>query len=275
MFLDEASGTSVLDHAGPAVPAWFARVEREIVPDGPAWGRPDDEHGRSPRAGGAVGPGGGAALHRDANSAPGADDARILARRSRFEARRVLWSITSLDRLCQCGRTPHDSAGVAVVVSEGASGARAAGFRELSTCGSVWACPRCSAVIAHHRAGELRQGFEAWRATGGAVALLTLTMRHHAGDRLSDLWGALAGAWSRLLAGRQWKRFKEDAGLVGTLRVVEVTHGAHGWHATSTRCSSSIRRHRPDRGRRAKESSAHTSRQWLHVARFWTRGVAS
>ncbi|MFV0463347.1 MAG: protein rep [Nostocoides sp.] len=195
------------------------------------------EHGApAPRADGALGP--EAWLGTDgeavglldtyANSAPLTP--RHARRRSRFKARRALRSITTLDRVRACGMAPHDSAGVALVMSEGEPGERIAGWRGVVSCGSVWACPRCSAVIGEHRAEELRQGLDEWRRQGGAVVLLTLTMQHTREDALDDLWDGAAGSWRRLVGGKPWLNFKAAAGVVGTLRVVEVTHGAAGWH---------------------------------------------
>lgn len=195
------------------------------------------EHGApAPRADGALGP--EACLGSDgeavalldtyANSAPLTP--RHARRRSRFKARRALRSITTLDRVRACGMAPHDVAGVALVMSDGAPGERIAGWRGVVSCGSVWACPRCSAVVAEHRAEELREGLEEWRRQGGAVALLTLTMQHTSDDALDGLWDASAGSWRRLVAGKPWLNFKAAAGVVGTLRVIEVTHGAAGWH---------------------------------------------
>lgn len=126
--------------------------------------------------------------------------------------------------------TPHDSAGVALVMSDGAPGERIAGWHGVVSCGSVWACPRCSAVIGEHRAEELRNGLEEWRRQGGAVVLLTLTMQHTREDALADLWDGAAGSWRRLVGGKPWLNFEAAAGVVGTLRVVAVTHGAAGWH---------------------------------------------
>ncbi|MEI2733006.1 MAG: protein rep [Dermatophilaceae bacterium] len=195
------------------------------------------EHGApAPRADGVLGPeawlgpDGEAVglLDTYANSAP--LTLRNARRRSRFKARRALRSITTLDRVRACGMAPHDAAGVALVLSDGEPGVRIAGWRGVVSCGSVWACPRCSAVIAEHRAEELREGLDEWRRQGGAVALLTLTMQHSRDDALDDLWDGAAGSWRRLVGGKPWLNFKEAAGVVGTLRVVEVTHGAAGWH---------------------------------------------
>ena len=195
------------------------------------------EHGApAPRADGALGPKAWLGLDGEAvdlldtyaNSAPLSP--RHARRRSRFKARRALRSITTLDRVRACGMTPHDSAGVALVMSDGVPGERIAGWRGVVSCGSVWACPRCSAVIGEHRADELREGLDEWRRQGGAVVLMTLTMQHTRKDALDDLWDGAAGSWRRLVGGKPWLNFKEAAGVVGTLRVVEVTHGAAGWH---------------------------------------------
>lgn len=125
---------------------------------------------------------------------------------------------------------PVDGAGVAVVASEGAPGERVVGYKGLATCGSVWACPRCSAVIGARRAQEIRDGLSAWQQSGGAVVLLTLTMRHHHGQALASLWKGLATAWRKLMSHRAWKQFKQAAGVKGVIRGVEVTHGEAGWH---------------------------------------------
>lgn len=195
------------------------------------------EHGApAPRADGVLGPeawlgSDGEAvglLDTYANSAPLTP--RHARQRSRFKARRALRSITTLDRVRACGMTPHDSAGVALVMSEGVPGERIAGWRGVVSCGSVWACPRCSAVIGEHRAEELRVGLNECRRQGGAVVLLTLTMQHTRDDKLDELWDGAAGSWRQLVGGKPWLNFKAAAGVVGTLRVVEVTHGAAGWH---------------------------------------------
>jgi len=175
--------------------------------------------------GGSVAEGG--ALDKYANNPP----ARWERRRSRMQARRVLWDVSRLERVRDCGRVSViPDGGVGLVVSEGPGGERVAGYRGLASCGSVWACPRCSAIINQHRAGELREALACWGQQGGTAALLTLTIRHHRGQRLRDLWEGVVGSWSRLTAGRPWKEFKARAGVAGAVRVVEVTHGSSGWH---------------------------------------------
>ena len=68
----------------------------------------------------------------------------------------------------------------------------------------------------------------AWGAD--RVLLVTLTIRHARGDDLAENLRAVALAYSRVLAGSQWGRIKRRYGIVHSVRAVETTHGAHGWH---------------------------------------------
>jgi Replication protein len=65
---------------------------------------------------------------------------------------------------------------------------------------------------------------------GGSASLITLTMRHHSGHKLTDLWTALSAAWRGVISGKQWMADQELGGLLGWVRVVEATHGRNGWH---------------------------------------------
>jgi hypothetical protein len=156
------------------------------------------------------------------------DLTREAGRRQRFDALGTLWRESSLDRVKHCRRhaaNPDGLVGVKV------SGDRA-GFSGLVTCGSVWACPVCSAKIAAHRASEVEAVLQAHSAAhpGGGVVMATFTIQHRRGHSLRALWDALGAAWGRVTSGRGWLRDQEAFGIVGWLRVVEVTHGAHGWH---------------------------------------------
>jgi hypothetical protein len=80
------------------------------------------------------------------------------------------------------------------------------------------------------RALEIGGAVAAWQSRGGRCAFVTLTMRHHRGQRLSMLWDALSGAWNRVTGGKQWVNDRQRFGIAGWLRVVEVTQGRNGWH---------------------------------------------
>jgi hypothetical protein len=110
-------------------------------------------------------------------------------------------------------------------------GPDSAGFGGLTTCGSIWACPVCSAKISARRTDELTKLIE-WNAERqGTVALLTLTMRHHTGHRLRQLRNALTAAWRHVTSSRAWKTTRKDLGQDGYVRAIEATHSPdNGWH---------------------------------------------
>lgn len=157
-----------------------------------------------------------------------------------------------------CITTPlvilNDGQSVAIKRRE-VDGQAIASYQGLMTCGSVWSCPRCSAVIAHTRAEEIGRAVRECHQQGGKVYLMTLTMRHTSRDRLAELWDGLSVGWRSAFGTRKWtgqrSRIVERAGktvavkerlgdaelfdVAGMTRVVEATYGAptsggNGWH---------------------------------------------
>lgn len=104
------------------------------------------------------------------------------------------------------------------------------GVAGLQTCGSVWACPCCASKIGVRRTDETERGILNWTASGGRFFLLTLTMQHHQGDRLSDLWDGLSEAWRLWGMDGSVKRANQSLDRVGYHRTTEVTVGVNGWH---------------------------------------------
>jgi hypothetical protein len=124
----------------------------------------------------------------------------------------------------------------------------------------VWSCAVCSAKVSERRAEDLSKGTRTWRERGGLLFLVTLTLKHSATDPLlipgwtdcipwapgkqkkvpaSGVLGDLMQASYLLRTGGWWTRFQERYGLGkdgvgnvqgGTVRSLEVTDGAHGWH---------------------------------------------
>lgn len=222
--------------------------------------------------------------------------ARLDRRAGTGALRSTIRRVSVLPRVRKCGCTVRRKVGVGLAVDlNQAPGSRVAGFRGLYSCASVWACPRCSAVIGVERAAEIRRAVDKWRSEGaviparrllpvlgplpepvalgpsyvnfetgelhepdfdraelysgdyhweptkrlgrramevpvsfpaGEVVFLTLTLRHNKGDRLSDLWDALSGAFESLTRGS--RIFKDR--VHAYTRSAEVTHGANGWH---------------------------------------------
>src|SRR3954447_11618673 len=155
---------------------------------------------------------------------------RRSSRRTRGQLRHKIRGTTTLSRLQDCGAKTINGLGGPILRISGSGDERIAGYAGLVTCGSVWACPCCSAKIAARRAEELSTVMRTVLTAGGSASLITLTMRHHPGHKLKDLWQALSSAWRGVISGKQWMADQELGGLLGWVRVVEATHGRNGWH---------------------------------------------
>lgn len=194
----------------------------------PVWVASDQDHSAQNRARGPEGP-----LENNANNfAPPLSSAFAAPERSgslrdrRYELRRLLWDVSELHRLRGCGRGRR-----APVVGVRYSPGIGAGFSGLVTCGSVWACPVCSAKILARRSLELGAGLLAWEAAGGRLVMGTLTMRHHRGHRLTEQLDALQRAWNGVTGSRVWRKWRARLRSPGYVAVPEITYGANGWHA--------------------------------------------
>lgn len=154
-------------------------------------------------------------------TAPKAPKARQ-QRHQRHQARGVLHAITALPRVEACGACSVRPGGT-VDVHRG-------GYAGLATCGSVWACPVCSAKIQHRRRSELQQLVDWAQGQGYSVVFGTMTLRHNADQALQDLWDTLSVCHQRVAQDRAVRELRKDLGFVGYVRAVEVTRGDHGWH---------------------------------------------
>lgn len=115
---------------------------------------------------------------------------------------------------------------VDVLYSEGVKRAH---YANLRRCASVWSCPICAAKISERRRVELAFGVD--HNPDLVPVLMTFTLRHKSGDSLSGvLLPALLDSYRFLKSGCMWGRFVKRYGLVGSVRSLEVTHGAAGFH---------------------------------------------
>lgn len=132
----------------------------------------------------------------------------------------------SQPRVQACGRaciSPNGHVGV-MATSDGR-----VKLTGLAHCGSVWECATCQMQIQQSRAEQLRQAVDRHGST--KVAMLTLTIRHGAGDNLRAMRRLLTRAWAGLNRHRAFKRWSTKHGLIGKVRAIEVTHGQrNGWH---------------------------------------------
>lgn len=105
-----------------------------------------------------------------------------------------------------------------------------AGLAGLATCGSVWADPVCSAKILARRGLEIGAMLTVALADGYTLGLVTLTEAHFRTQALAELWGAAGVAWGKATTGSRWAAACKRSGVVGWVRVWEVTEGVNGWH---------------------------------------------
>lgn len=135
-------------------------------------------------------------------------------------------------------------AGVNLVTSRYGDGSDHAHYEGVQTCGSVWACPCCSARISEGRREEMGRLLAWARARGYFVRMVTLTCRHGKADKLADLMlrlkgrtknkakgiKAYSGAKQRLVQHRRYKDHVRSH-IIGSVTATEVTGGGrHGWH---------------------------------------------
>lgn len=103
-------------------------------------------------------------------------------------------------------------------------------YSGLMVCGSVWLCPVCAAKISERRRKEIHQAFNEHKKQGGKIALLTLTFSHKESDRLKVLLDLFGQATMKFMRGRPFDRIRAEMGLIGRIRVYEVTYGVNGFH---------------------------------------------
>jgi hypothetical protein len=103
-------------------------------------------------------------------------------------------------------------------------------YTGLVTCGSVWACPVCCALVQQRRRLELAHLISWSYSNGFAPMMVTLTFPHTKFDSLADLRAKQAAAFKILRQGTPWTKQKNRLGYVGLVRSLELTHGDNGWH---------------------------------------------
>jgi len=158
-----------------------------------------------------------------------------------------------LPRVVHCLRTPHKNVDSVVVLH--AEGNKTAHYKNLQTCGSVWACPVCAPKITEHRTYEITQAAEKWLSIGAEMIMVTYTIPHHFGQNLDELLGqthiydkhghrkmlcsGFKGAKYRLRNQstlkkrpdiKTWKQLKNDFNVYGVITALETTWGCNGWH---------------------------------------------
>lgn len=156
----------------------------------------------------------------------------MLARVQRFMLQSVARRFLPGSRTDKCMRLRQGSKEIQVWQSKEY---KTTSFAGLQTCGSVWACPVCSAKIAERRRAEIVAAMASHKASGGCMHLLTLTAPHQRSDALGELLSRQAVALKKMFADKTVRKIFAAMGVVGQIRALEVTHGRlskhnNGWH---------------------------------------------
>lgn len=154
-------------------------------------------------------------------------DLSVLRRHVRFAQRELLWSESSLARVTTCGRTPVQDGGV--MMKKTAEGGKSY-YSGLASCGSIWACPVCSAKIRNRRAEDISRAAANWTDEGNSVVAAAFTVPHNKGHRLKDTFEAVAASFRKIQQGKKWQDLRAELGIMGQIRAVEGTYGDNGWH---------------------------------------------
>jgi len=101
-------------------------------------------------------------------------------------------------------------------------------YKNLSVCGLGWLCPVCANKISEHRRQEMVKAQDRHDEAGGKRFLITWTFPHKNTDELSVIYSKLAKARQLMTAHRTYKNYYKNC--VGSIRTVEITFGANGWH---------------------------------------------
>ncbi|MEJ1391899.1 MAG: protein rep [Candidatus Sedimenticola sp. (ex Thyasira tokunagai)] len=103
-------------------------------------------------------------------------------------------------------------------------------FKKVALCGSVSSCPICAPKIMAKRQEEVLIGCRNHRKNGGSTLMVTLTNAHKRNNSLKEERRKLTKALSEMKASYEYKAVKDDYGMIGAVRVIEVTFGKNGWH---------------------------------------------
>lgn len=128
--------------------------------------------------------------------------------------------------VCGCSRNMRGDV-VGLFRKIDGTGARFAG---LVTCGSVWTCPVCAAGVVESRRLELQLAIRKHVGEGGKVYLMTLTAPHTLEmplDTFLKLWKKALQSFKNC---KTYKRISAKYARAGSVRSLEVTYGANGWH---------------------------------------------
>lgn len=106
-----------------------------------------------------------------------------------------------------------------------------ANYSNIIRCANAWGCPVCAAIISEHRKCEVKDAMDWWKAQGGSVLLLTLTVPHYSHTDIKQLKKDLKKAYSKFFKGvRASQNMFEKWQIEHYISCFEITHGENGFH---------------------------------------------
>lgn len=161
---------------------------------------------------------------------------RKLERRAKHadqrEAARLMWQHNTDGRpggVTLCGWTQQAMAdAIEVVRVTKADTAPRSFLSGTAKCKLGWVCPICTGIKAEEARQKLNAVLSKGRRVGWKMVMMTLTVRHDKDMPLAWLWPRLSAASDDLRRSYAWKQINKH--LVGSVKAVEATHGANGWH---------------------------------------------
>jgi len=142
---------------------------------------------------------------------------------ARYKLRSSLRRVTRLKRLMSCGLP---LGGFITVRRKGDVNH----YSGMTTCGSGWSCPVCSAKIRYHRAHEVSRAVVSALDKGMTALFVTRTIPHSAEDKLGVTLGQQAEGRRYVFNQKLVKVTRKSAGHLGSIASKEITHGHNGWH---------------------------------------------
>ena len=158
---------------------------------------------------------------------PSLDQKLREVRKERYAVQSVARLALPQERVSKCLRMAHNGSQVEVwkhLKTEKAF------YNGLLVCGSVWTCPVCAAKISERRKAEITEAFSKHKVEGGKIALLTLTFSHKKTDRLKVTLKNFLEASSKFRSGKRYNNIRKKMGMIGSIRVFEITYGNNGFH---------------------------------------------
>jgi len=131
-----------------------------------------------------------------------------------------------LHRVVKCART---RIGMFVDIKMDAEINKAC-YSGLAICGSVWACPCCSAKLQEVRRKDVSKAMEWAYSNSLKAVMVTFTTPHYEHQSCASLLDKMSAAFKYFRSGKSYQKFKKRVGFDGMIRGLETMYGRNGWH---------------------------------------------